>query len=46
MATHSSILSWKFTWAEEAGGLCPWGHRELEMTEHAQTHSLEKVFFN
>ena len=22
------------------------GSQELEMTEHAQTHSLEKVFFN
>ena len=21
MATHSSILDWKITWAEEAGGL-------------------------
>ena len=46
MATLSSILSWKFTWTEEPGGLHPWGHKELDMTEHAQMHSLEKVLLN
>ena len=26
MATHSSILAWRFPWTEETGRLCsPWG---------------------
>ena len=29
MATHSSILAWKFPWTEEAGGL-----QESDTTEH------------
>ena len=42
MATHSSILAWKIPWAEE-----PWqaivhgGHKELDMTEHAQTKNTK-----
>ena len=31
LATHSSILAWRFPWTEESGG--PWGHRELNTTE-------------
>ena len=28
MATHSSILAWRFPWAEEPGGLQSiWSHR-------------------
>ena len=27
MANYSSILAWKISWAEEPGGLRPWGHR-------------------
>ena len=46
MATYSSILSWKFTQTEELGGLHPWGHKELDTTEHVQIHSLEKVFLS
>ena len=37
MATCSSILAWKIPWKEEPeepGGLQPWGHKELDMTEH------------
>ena len=35
MATHFSILAWKIPWAGEPGGLTPWGHKELDMSEHA-----------
>ena len=34
MATHSSTLAWKILWTEELGaGYCPWGCKELGMTE-------------
>ena len=33
MATHSSIFAWRIPWIEELGRLCPWGHKESEMTE-------------
>ena len=44
MATHSSILSWRIPWREEAGR-SPWGCKELdvtEATEHArmQVHTI------
>ena len=33
--TRSSILTWKIPWTEDPGGLWgPWGHKELDMTEH------------
>ena len=32
MATHSSILSWRFPWAEEPGGLQSMWSQELDMT--------------
>ena len=35
MATHFSILAWKIPWTGEPGGLTPWGHKELDMSEHA-----------
>ena len=31
MATHFSILIWRTSRTEEP--LCPWGHKELDMTE-------------
>ena len=31
MATHSSILAWRIPGTEEPQ---PWGHEELDMTEH------------
>ena len=31
--SHSSILTWRIPWTEEAGGLSPWGHIDLDMTE-------------
>ena len=34
MAIHSSTLAWKIPWMEELGaGYCPWGRKELGMTE-------------
>ena len=34
MATHSSTLAWKIPWTVELGaGHCPWGRKELSMTE-------------
>ena len=38
VATHSRILAWKIPWTEGPGRACPWGHKELDMTEHAHTH--------
>ena len=32
MAAHSSILAWRFPWAEEPGGLQSMGSQELDMT--------------
>ena len=34
MATCSSILTWKMSWAEESDGLQPTDCKELEVTEH------------
>ena len=39
MATHSSILARKIPWTEKPGELCPWGHKELEMTQRLSTHT-------
>ena len=39
MATYSSILAWKIPWTGEPGGLTPWDHKELDMSEHARTHA-------
>ena len=30
MATHSSILAWRFPWTEEPGGLQYMGHKESD----------------
>ena len=36
MATHSSIPAWEIPWTERSLlGYSPWGHKELDMTEHA-----------
>ena len=37
MATHSSILAWEIPWSEAPAGYSPWGHKELDMTEHTCT---------
>ena len=40
MTTLSSILIWKIPWTEDPGGLWgPWGHKELDMTEHTLLYS-------
>ena len=33
MATHSSILAWKFHGQRSLVGYSAWGHKELDMTE-------------
>ena len=33
MATHTYILAWRISWLEEPGGLQPWDHKDLDMTE-------------
>ena len=33
MATHSSILTWRIPWTEEAGGLQSMCQKELDMIE-------------
>ena len=45
MATHSSILAWKIPWTEEPSRLySPWGHKELDMTQHAHWQKNEASF--
>ena len=44
MATKSSILAWRISWAEEPGRLySPWGHKESDTIEHQQ-HTLVCFF--
>ena len=33
MATHCSILAWRYPMEEEPGGLQSWGHKESDTTE-------------
>ena len=40
MATHSSSLAWRIPWTEDLAGYSPWGHKELDTTEHACTALL------
>ena len=35
MVTHSSILAWRISWAEEPDRLHPWGRKELDTTNTA-----------
>ena len=42
-ATHSSILAWRISWTEEAGGLLSIGRKEWDMTEAIQ-HSPTGAF--
>ena len=37
MSTQSSILVWRIPWTEETGGLSPWGHKELHVTEQLKS---------
>ena len=38
MATHSSILAWKFHGWESLVGYSPWGHKELDTNEWLHFH--------
>ena len=38
VATHSSILDWRFPWTEESG-YSPWGLKESDMTEWLGPHT-------
>ena len=44
MATPCSILAWRIPWTEEPDGYCPWGRKELDMTEWL-THIPHSYFF-
>ena len=46
MATHSSILAWKISWAEKPGRLRPWGHKRVRhglVTKQQQSFRGEKL---
>ena len=34
MATHSSILAWKLHGQRSLTSYSPWGHKEVDLTEH------------
>ena len=38
MATHSRILAWEISWAEEPGGLRSVGSQRVDTTEHGTLH--------
>ena len=38
MATHSSILVRKISWAGSLAGYSPWGCKDSDMTEWQQAH--------
>ena len=33
VATHSSILAWESYGQKSLADYCPWGHKEIDMTE-------------
>ena len=39
MTTHSKVLTGKFHGQRSLVGYSPWGYRESDMTERAQTHT-------
>ena len=39
MATHSNVPAWNTPWTKSLLGYSPWGHKELDTTEHAYTHT-------
>ena len=43
MATHSSILAWRIPWTRSLVCYSPWGHKELDTTEHTNTHTHSQV---
>ena len=44
MATHCSILAWKFHGQRSLEGYSPWGHEELDAIEHT-AHKEEGAVF-
>ena len=41
MAAYSSVLAWRILMDRGAWQAnSPWGHKELDMTEHTHTHHL------
>ena len=49
MATHSNILAWRISWAEEPVSYSPWGHKESDTTEwltHVHKDSTKITKFN
>ena len=46
MATHFSILAWKFPWMEEPGGYSPPGCKELDTTEWLHCRGGRKKWIN
>ena len=40
MATHSSILAWRNSWAEEPGGLQPMGSQRVSVCRRSQSASV------
>ena len=43
MATHSSILTYRTPWTEEAGGLQSMSHKESDMTDMAEQLSTALI---
>ena len=43
MATHSSILAWEITWAEEPRGLQSMGLQKMGHNKATFTHSLISI---
>ena len=43
-ATHSSILAWKFPWAEEPGRLQPWGTVSSSVSQGDKTQTFLSSF--
>ena len=45
MATHSSVLAWRIPWTDLVG-CCPWGRKELDMTEQLHFHYMLRLTFS
>ena len=47
-ATHPSIIAWRMTWTEEAGGSqrSPWGLKESDMTVQLSCYIFFKNYIN
>ena len=43
MATHSSILAWKFSWICSLVGNSPWGCKESNMTQGLNNGRLRTI---